>query len=68
MIRPPEALTRIFDRFYDNLRSLPGYLKIICLLHRALQDGEISESVAQSLKLDEHKLHMCIRDEKTADW
>jgi len=52
LIKPPQALKHVFERYLENLHELPVMLKILCILHRALQEEEISESVANDLKLD----------------
>jgi hypothetical protein len=36
LIRPKEALGKLFDRFFNNLRSFSLMIKALIILHRAL--------------------------------
>ena len=42
-------------------------LKIMCILHRALQDDDISKWVAKSLKSNEHLMYSCTKDNITSE-
>ena len=42
LIRPKDALSKLFDRFFNNLRSFSLMIKSLIILHRALQEEEIS--------------------------
>jgi len=36
LVRPKEALTKLFDRFFNNLKSISLMIKALMILHRAL--------------------------------
>ena len=61
LINGQMALENMFKRFFDNLDKLPTILKIMCILHRAMQDEDISKWVAEGLKQDEHLIFQCTR-------
>ena len=61
LINGQMALQNMFKRFFDNLDKLPTILKIMCILHRAMQDEDISKWVAEGLKQDEHLIFQCTR-------
>ena len=42
LIRPKDALSKLFDRFFNNLRSFSLMVKSLIILHRALQEEDIS--------------------------
>lgn len=57
LIRPKDALARLFDRFFNNLRSFSLMIKSLIILHRALQEEEISQMVAHKIKEKENLLY-----------
>ena len=42
LIRPKDALSKLFDRFFNNLSSFSLMVKSLITLHRALQEEDIS--------------------------
>lgn len=42
LIKPKEALSKLFDRFFDNLKSISLMIKAMSILHRSLQEEDIS--------------------------
>ena len=56
LIRPKDALAKLFDRFFNNLRSFSLMIKSLVILHRALQEEEISQMVAHKIKEKENLL------------
>ena len=67
MITEQVALEKMFNTFFENLDKLPTMLKIMCILHRALQDDEISKWVAKSLKQNEHLIYSCTKDNNSSE-
>lgn len=57
LIRPKEALAKLFDRFFNNLTSFSLIIKSLNILHRALQEEEISQMVAHKIKEKENLLY-----------
>ncbi|CDW78428.1 UNKNOWN [Stylonychia lemnae] len=67
LIRPKEALKKLSDRFFTNLRSISLNLKVLIILHRALQEEEISQIVAHKIKEMEYILKPCQNDDQSQD-
>ena len=42
LIKPKDALSKLFDRFFNNLKSISLMIKALSILHRALQEEDIS--------------------------
>lgn len=57
LIRPKDALSKLFDRFFNNLSSFSLMIKSLIALHRALQEEEISQMVAHRVKEKENLLY-----------
>ena len=57
LIRPKDALSKLFDRFFNNLGSFSLTIKSLVILHRALQEEEISQMVAHRIKEKENLLY-----------
>jgi len=56
LVRPKEAINKLFERFFSNLDSISVNIKVLLILHRALQEKEISQVVAHRLKEKENLL------------
>jgi hypothetical protein len=65
LIRPKDALSKLFDRFFNNLRSFSLMIKSLIILHRALQEEEISQMVAHRIKEKENLLYPFQNEELT---
>jgi len=63
LIRPKEATNKIFDRFFTNLLSISATLKCLMVLHRALQESDISQVVAHRIKEKESILYPCQKED-----
>eukprot|EP00347_Sterkiella_histriomuscorum_P017298 403349923 len=67
LIRPKEALRKLSDRFFNNLKSLSLMIKALIILHRALQEEDISQTVAHKIKEMENILQPCQNDDQSYD-
>ena len=56
-ISPKEAMGKIVERFLKQISSWACTTKIFIILHRCLQDANLSLRMAQELKSKEHLLH-----------
>lgn len=63
LIRPKDALSKLFERFFNNLRSFSLMVKSLIILHRALQEEDISQMVAHRIKEKENLLFPCQKEE-----
>ncbi|CDW75826.1 UNKNOWN [Stylonychia lemnae] len=54
---PRDAMSQIVDRFLKNIGSWACTTKIFIILHRCLQDSNLSQKMSQELKSKEHLLH-----------
>lgn len=63
LIRPKDAIAKLFERFFNNLRSFSLMIKSLIILHRALQEEEISQLVAHKIKEKENLLLPCMKDD-----
>lgn len=65
LIRPKDALAKLFDRFFNNLRSFSLMIKSLVIFHRALQEEEISQMVAHKIKEKENLLFPTQKEDQT---
>lgn len=54
---PVEAFNKMIERFLKNIGSWALTTKTFIILHRCLQDTDLSTKMAQELKKKEHLLH-----------
>lgn len=65
LIRPKEALSKLFERFFNNLTSISLMMKALNVLHRALQEEDISQMVAHRIKEKENLLYPCQKEDQS---
>jgi len=65
LIKPKEALSKLFDRFFNNLKSISLMIKALSILHRALQEEDISQMVAHRIKEKENMLYPCQKEDQS---
>jgi hypothetical protein len=64
LIKPKEAVNKLFDRIFSNSKSISLLLKILSILHVALQEDEISLVIAHAIKEKEHLLY-CTKEDQS---
>ena len=62
MISPHKALEKILERLFTNLNIIPVIVKVLSILHRCLQDDQISQMIAVKIKEKDSMLISCMRD------
>ena len=62
VINPWDALDKILQSLFKNLKSISAINKVLSLLHRALYDDMISQMFAVKIKDKENMLFSCVRD------
>ena len=53
LIKSKDAFDKLFERFFNNLKSLTIVMKTVCVMHSALQDENMSLKVAHIIKQKE---------------
>lgn len=62
MVRPKDALEKILETLFSNLKSISVINKVLSILHRSLQEEMISQMIAVKIKEKENMLISCVRD------
>lgn len=64
MLPKQEALDKLLDRLFGNLKSISVINKVLSIIHRSLQEEMISHEVSKYIKKKENMLFSCIREEE----
>lgn len=64
-VGPRDALEKILDTLFANLKSISVINKVLSILHRSLQEEVISYMIAVKIKEKENMLVPCLRDQDT---
>ena len=62
MIRPKDAIQKILDTLFSNLKSISAINKVLSILHRSLQEETISQMIAEKIKEKQMMLISCLKD------